>query len=70
MTSPPHISSFHYLDPSELADLLGLSLRTITLRAKHRSWLLPPRAELRDRELPRWRHDVVAKWLSGEYEAP
>lgn len=53
--SPTH----RYLDASELAALLGVSVRTLTLRAEHRPWLLPPRAELRDRELLRWREDVV-----------
>jgi predicted DNA-binding transcriptional regulator AlpA len=58
----PHISA-HYLDANELADILGLSLRTITLRARRRPWLLPPHAELRDRKLLRWRQDVVTSWL-------
>jgi hypothetical protein len=57
-------SPSHYLDASELADLLGLSLRTIILRAKHRPWLLPPRAAVYDRELFRWRQDVVESWLA------
>jgi hypothetical protein len=42
-----------YLDPSELAALLGISERAVALRAKRRPWLLPPRAELYDRELLR-----------------
>ncbi|KAA1014867.1 hypothetical protein FVF58_02775 [Paraburkholderia panacisoli] len=52
-----------YLDPYELAELLKLSPRAIILRAKNRPWLLPPRAELRDRELLRWRVDVVNTWV-------
>jgi hypothetical protein len=40
MTSTSDFPSYRYLDASELADLLGLSLRTITLRAKRRLWLL------------------------------
>ncbi len=63
--SPP----YRYLDAIELADILGLSLRTITLRAKHRPWLLPPRAELRDRELLRWRQDTVDLWLDENSSA-
>jgi hypothetical protein len=59
--SPP----LRYIDATELAALLGLTLRTITLRAKHRPWLLPPRAELYDRELLRWRQDIVLKWLDA-----
>jgi hypothetical protein len=64
-TSP----QYHYLDATDLADILGLSLRTITVRAKHRPWLLPPRAELRDRELLRWRQDVVSSWLDENHSA-
>lgn len=64
MTSINPQQHFRYIDASELAAILGLSLRTITLRAKHRPWLLPPRVELYDCELLRWRQDVVAKWLS------
>jgi hypothetical protein len=56
--SPP----YHYLDVNDLAELLGVSLHTVTLRARHRPWLLPPRAELYDHELLRWRQDVVANW--------
>jgi len=56
---------YRYLDAKELADILGLSLRTITLRAKHRPWLLPARAELYDRELLRWRQDIVEAWLAS-----
>lgn len=56
-----------YLDPAELSDMLGLSLRTVVMRAKHRPWLLPPRAELRDMELLRWRQDVVALWVQPCY---
>lgn len=62
-TSTATAASAHYLDRTELADLLGISVRTITLRAKHRPWLLPPRAELYDRELLRWRQDVVTRWF-------
>ena len=65
MKSASASPAFHYLDTIELADILGLSLRTITLRAKHRPWLLPPRAELRDRKLLRWRQDVVEAWLAN-----
>lgn len=60
MSSVPR---FRYLEPSELAELLGLSLRTIILRARHRPWLLPPRAVVYNRELLRWRQDIVALWL-------
>jgi hypothetical protein len=56
---------YRYFDTNELADILGLSLRTITMRAKHRPWLLPPRAELFDRELLRWRQDIVEAWLTN-----
>lgn len=62
-TSTATTAPARYLDASELADFLGLSLRTVTLQAKHRPWLLPPRAELYDRELLRWRQDVVQRWL-------
>ncbi|MDR8397132.1 MULTISPECIES: hypothetical protein [Paraburkholderia] len=51
-----------YLDATDLADILGLSLRTIILRARHRPWLLPPRAELLDREPVRWRPNVLMQW--------
>lgn len=57
--------SYRYLDPSELADLLGLSTATVTRRAKRRPWMLPPRAELLDRALLRWRVDVVHVWLAA-----
>jgi hypothetical protein len=63
MTSTEHSPIHTYLDACDLAELLGLSLHTITLRAKHRPWLLPARAELYDRELLRWRQDVVMQWL-------
>lgn len=56
---PPQVK----LDAQGLADILGLSVRTITLRARYRPWLLPPRAELFDRELLRWRQEVVARWI-------
>jgi hypothetical protein len=59
-----------YLDATDLADILGLSLRTIILRARHRPWLLPPRAELLDRELLRWRQDVVESWLAENSSKP
>ncbi|WP_027210221.1 hypothetical protein [Burkholderia sp. WSM2232] len=52
-----------YLDAFELAEILGLSVQAIILRAKHRPWLLPPRAQLLDRDLLRWRQDVVLQWL-------
>jgi hypothetical protein len=55
-----------YLDPSELAALLGISERAVVLRAKRRPWLLPPRAELYDRELLRWRRDVFALWFGSD----
>lgn len=51
-----------YLDPAELAEMLDLSVTTIVLRARCRPWLLPPRAELFDRELLRWRQDIVEAW--------
>jgi predicted DNA-binding transcriptional regulator AlpA len=54
-----------YLDPTELAVLLGLSEPAVVLRAKRRPWLLPPRAELYDRELLRWRSDLVQTWLQN-----
>ncbi|CAM2192043.1 DNA-binding protein [Paraburkholderia kururiensis] len=54
---------FTYLDAYELAELLGVSVRTIVLRAKHRPWLLPPRAQLSEYELLRWRRDVAHAWL-------
>jgi hypothetical protein len=63
MTSIEYPASHIYLDATDLADILGLSARTIILRARHRPWLLPPRAELFDRELLRWRQDVVARWI-------
>ncbi|WP_148662181.1 hypothetical protein [Paraburkholderia phytofirmans] len=62
-TSAHLLQGRSYLDANELADILGLSLRTITLRAKHRPWLLPPRAVLSDRELLRWRQDVAVRWI-------
>lgn len=64
MKSAP-TSPYRYLDATDLADILGLSVRIITLRARYRPWLLPPRAELRDRGLLRWRQDVVDGWLGG-----
>jgi predicted DNA-binding transcriptional regulator AlpA len=60
--------NYSYLDAQEVAELLGLSMRTVVTRAKHRPWLLPPRAELRDRELLRWRQDVVLNWLMAVTE--
>jgi hypothetical protein len=65
MTSATAFPPYHYLDASELGDILGLSLRTVILRARYRPWLLPPLAELYDRELLRWRHDIVLKWLDA-----
>lgn len=61
----PDLQAAAYLDAIDLAATLGLSLRTITLRARHRPWLLPPRAEPYDRELLRWRQDIVLKWLDA-----
>lgn len=58
-----HSQTYTYLDAYKLAELLGLSVRTIILRARHRPWLLRPRAELYERGLLRWRHDVVDAWL-------
>jgi hypothetical protein len=63
MSSNCASSPDHYLDAIELADILGLPLRTVITRARHRPWLLPPRAILYDRELFRWRQDVVEAWL-------
>jgi hypothetical protein len=60
-SSCPH-QHYTYLDAHELAELLNLSTRAILLRAKHRPWLLPPRAQLYDSELLRWRQDVVEAW--------
>lgn len=57
--------AYHYLDAIELADVLGISLRAVVFRARHRPWLLPPRAQLYDRELLRWRADVVDSWMTG-----
>jgi predicted DNA-binding transcriptional regulator AlpA len=57
--------NYRYLDSTELAHILGLSMRTIILRAKHRPWLLPPRANLYDRDLLRWRQDIVEAWLAS-----
>lgn len=54
---------FTYLDACELAELLGVSVRTITLWAGHRPWRLPPRAQLYEHELLRWRQDVAYAWL-------
>jgi hypothetical protein len=64
MTSAPDCPSYHYLDATDLADILGISPRTITLRAKRRPWLLPPRATVYDHDLFRWRQDVVESWLA------
>lgn len=60
--------SNHYLAPSELAAVPGISTRAVVLRANHRPWLLPPRAELYDRELLRWRSDRVQAWLTAMSE--
>jgi predicted DNA-binding transcriptional regulator AlpA len=57
--------NYSYLDAQEVAELLGLSMRTVVTRAKHRPWLLPPRVEVYDRELLRWRQDVVRNWLTA-----
>lgn len=64
MTSRPNNQTFSFLDAYDLAQLLGVSLRTITMRAKHRPWLLPSRATVYDDELFRWRQDVVESWLA------
>jgi len=64
-TNTHSLSDSAYLHPFELAELLGVSLRTVILRARHRPWLLPPCAEFYDRELLRWRRDIVHRWLSG-----
>jgi hypothetical protein len=55
--------SYTYLDAAELAAILGISSRSVTYRARHCPWLLPLRAQLYDRELLRWRQDVVEAWL-------
>ena len=52
-----------YLDALELAELLGVSVQSVILRVRRRPWLLPPRAVLYERQLLRWRHDVVEAWL-------
>jgi predicted DNA-binding transcriptional regulator AlpA len=54
-----------YLDAYELAETLQLSVSVVLSRAKRRPWLLPPRATLYDRELLRWRQDVVEAWLTS-----
>ena len=64
MTSRPNIQTFNFLDSYDLAQLLGISVRTIVLRARHRPWLLPPRAIVYDDELFRWRQDIVESWLA------
>lgn len=63
MTSIESFPTCAYIDATELGAMLGVSMRTVVLRAKHRPWLLPPRAELFDRELLRWRQDAIALWL-------
>ncbi|MFL9898963.1 hypothetical protein PQR71_12500 [Paraburkholderia fungorum] len=63
MSSIEYPASDTYLDATNLAAILGLSVHTVILRARHRPWLLPPRAVLYDRELLRWRQDVVTQWL-------
>lgn len=65
MTPLSNFTLSEYLDPFELAQLLGESVRAVRLRARHRPWLLPPRAGLYDRELLRWRHDVVDSWIAS-----
>jgi hypothetical protein len=55
------------LDAQGLADMLGLSSRTIVLRAKYRPWSLPPRAVLHDHEILRWRQDGVTAWLAWRH---
>jgi hypothetical protein len=64
MKSAATSTPYRYLDASEFAAILDLSVRTVILRARHRPWLLPPRAILYDRELLRWRQDVVMQWLN------
>lgn len=63
MTPPQNFVPFEYLGPFELAQCLGVSIQTVRLRARNRPWLLPPRAALFDRELLRWRKDVIDEWL-------
>jgi len=63
MSSIEASPTYTYLDTYELAEVLGLAVCTISLRAKRHPWVLPPRAELYDRELLRWRRDVVEAWL-------
>lgn len=43
-TKVTHSHMFTYLDVYELAQVLGVSVQTITLRAKQCPWLLLPRA--------------------------
>lgn len=65
MTPTVHSLPRTYLDAYELAEALDVSVRTIRLRARLRPWLLPARAELFNREMLRWRHDVVEAWLTS-----
>jgi hypothetical protein len=66
MTPFPPSPTFRFLDPAELATLLGISERAVILRAKRRPWLLPPRASLFDKRMLRWRQDVVWMWLGEQ----
>lgn len=64
MTSNQNALAHRYLDAQELAHTLGISERAVVLRATHRPWLLPPRAEFFERALLRWRLDVVESWIA------
>lgn len=57
--------AYRHLDAIDLADTLGISLRAVVFRARHRPSRLPPCAQLYDRELLRWRADVVGSWVTG-----
>ena len=53
-----------YLDVHELAGRLGLKAATIVRNAKHAPWRLPPRAQLADHRMTRWRTAEVELWLT------
>jgi hypothetical protein len=57
------VSTATYLDSRELTQVLGVSVRTTLLRARHRPWLLSTRVLLSVHKLLRWRQDVVTSWL-------
>ena len=61
----PNLKLAVYLDVSELVATLGL----FGSSSNHAGALSPlavtPRAELPDRELLRWRQDVVEAWLAN-----